>query len=129
MPSTISNKDEATVSIRIEDGEEQALASTQETLRKPPPPAKITPLHKKKILKTTVRNARNLQNVYKRIDSDMSHLIKNFRANYMKHSRAKNSNGRSPLDLSLSDLAVDKAGTIGAISPANPFSSGKQQLD
>ena len=50
----------------------------------PKPPSKMTSSQTHKILKTTVRNARNLKDVYRHIDSDMSHLIKNFRANYMK---------------------------------------------
>ena len=74
----------------------------------------ITPSQTQKILKTTVRNARNLKAVYRHIDSDMSHLIKNFRANYMKQLHGRNDGHyiRSSLDVSGDDQGLDKVSTV-----------------
>ena len=94
----------------------QELESTHETERREMP---IMPGLKRsqtqKILRNTVRNAKNLRQVYKNIDTDMNNLVKNFRVNFMKQLRSKPSTLSRHLDLS--DEGSEPAMTERQITP------------
>ena len=96
--------------------DDQELESTHETERRNMP---VQPGLKRsqtqKILRNTVKNAKNLRKVYKNIDSDMNNLVRNFRVNFMKQLRTKQQNETKRLDFS--DEGSDTAITERQITP------------